>query len=85
MPGSDDGDLKEIAAANLDAWQRSGVVKTLKYYSADDADVCVGCRKHHGVIIAIADGSISENLPPLDACVNNRCRCYFRPWDISVR
>jgi SPP1 gp7 family putative phage head morphogenesis protein len=61
-------DLREIATGNLDAWKASGVVKTLKYYSADDAEVCSSCKQHHGLIVKVDDTAIGKNLPPLGAC-----------------
>jgi hypothetical protein len=54
MQNGDDGGLREVAIGNLEAWKQSGVVKTLKYYSAEDAEVCAPCRLHHGAMIAIA-------------------------------
>jgi SPP1 gp7 family putative phage head morphogenesis protein len=84
QPGGDD-DLREIAVANLDAWKQSGVVKTLKYYSAEDAEVCSQCRQHHGMIVRTDEAVIGSNLPPIDGCLNWRCRCYFRPWDVSLQ
>jgi hypothetical protein len=85
MQLGDDGNLREIATGNLNAWKASGVVKTLKHYSAEDTEVCAPCRQHHGTIVTIADGRIAGNLPPINACVNGRCRCYFRPWDVSLQ
>jgi SPP1 gp7 family putative phage head morphogenesis protein len=85
MQQGDDGSLREIATENLNAWKEAGVVKTLKYHSAEDAEDCPPCRRHHGLIVRIDEGAIGKNLPPLDACVNERCRCYFRPWDVSLQ
>ena len=79
-----DGGLRKIAEANLVVWKRSDVVKTLKFYSADDGDACGACQQHHGKIIAVDDGVVGFNLPPLDSRTNARCQCYFRPWDVSV-
>ena len=45
-------------------------MKTLKFYWADDGDACGACEQDHGIIIAVADGVIGVNLPPLDACTN---------------
>ena len=75
--------VKETAAHNLAAWQASGVVKTLKYYSAEDADVCAACAERHGSIVQVVEGKIGDNLPPLGTCQNVRCRCY-RPETISI-
>ncbi len=76
-------ELLEIALGNLSAWKASGIVKLLRYYSADDNAVCVECQKHSGRILTPSEGDIGTNLPPLNQCRNARCRCYFRPWDIS--
>jgi len=76
--------VQQTTAHNLAAWKDSGVVKTLKYYSAEDADVCATCRAHHGAILNISDSEIAVNLPRLPTCSSKRCLCYFRPWDISI-
>jgi hypothetical protein len=60
-----------LACQILCAWKQSRVAKTL-IYSGHDVDVC----------IAVEDGVIGVNLPPLDACANARCQCYW-PWDAS--
>jgi hypothetical protein len=39
--------LSDIGNKNLAAWRASGIVKTLKYYSAEDAAVCAECRERH--------------------------------------
>jgi SPP1 gp7 family putative phage head morphogenesis protein len=75
--------VREIAKSNLDAWKRSGV-KTLKFYSADDGEACGACQQQHGKVVAVNDGVVGLNLPPLDACTTARCRCYFRPWDVMI-
>jgi|SoiMethySBSTD1v2_1073268.scaffolds.fasta_scaffold134086_6 SPP1 gp7 family putative phage head morphogenesis protein len=85
MERSGDEDLRKIAIANLDAWKQSGVVKAFRYFSAEDEGVCPACKARLGAIVKITDGSIGANLPPLDACVNDRCRCYFRPWYVSMQ
>jgi len=51
--------VQQTTAHNLAAWKDSGVVKTLKYYSAEDADVCATCRAHHGAILNISDSEIA--------------------------
>jgi SPP1 gp7 family putative phage head morphogenesis protein len=85
MKQGDDGDLRETAFANLETWKQSGAVKTLRFYSAEDGGVCCDCRQRHGLIVSIDDAAVGLNLPPLDACCNERRRCYFRPWDVSVQ
>jgi SPP1 gp7 family putative phage head morphogenesis protein len=84
MDDTNKDDLADIGSKNLDAWRASGVVKTVKYYSAEDDDVCAECKKRHGSIIGIDDAKMGVNLPPLDVCSGKRCRCYFRPWDICT-
>jgi SPP1 gp7 family putative phage head morphogenesis protein len=84
QPGGDD-DVRKIAIANLDTWKQSGVVKALRCFSVEDEGVCSACKARHGAVVTITDGSIGANLPPLDACVNYRCRCYFRPWYVSIQ
>jgi hypothetical protein len=69
---------------NLTAWKDSGVVEMLKWYSAKDADVCAARRAHHGIVLNISDAEIGVNLPPLPTCSSVRCRCHFRPEDISI-
>jgi hypothetical protein len=73
-----DGGVRKIA--NADAWKRSGVVKALKFYCADDGDACGVCERRHGSVIVVDERAVGLNLPPLDACTNARCRCYFRSW-----
>ena len=77
--------VQQAAVLNLAAWKASGVVKTLKYYSADDANVCAACKAHHGGVVSIWDAEIGANLPPLPDCSSRRCRCYFRPEDVSIQ
>jgi hypothetical protein len=76
--------LADLATTNLAAWRGSGVVKTLKFYSAEDTGVCTECEKQHGAIVNILDGKVGVNLPPLNGCQRDHCRCYFRPWGISL-
>lgn len=75
---------KETAAHNLVAWREGGVVKTLKYYTADDADVCAACWGRHGLVVQIENGTMGDNLPPLAVCESVCCRCYFRPEQVSM-
>mgnify|MGYP003694007633 CR=1 FL=1 len=85
MQQGDDGSLREIATENLNAWKEAGVVKTLKYYSAEDAEECAPCRRHHGLIVRIDEERSAKTCRRLMACVNERCRCYCRPWDVSLQ
>jgi SPP1 gp7 family putative phage head morphogenesis protein len=76
--------VQQTAVQNLIAWKVSGVVKTLRWYSAEDADACAPCRARHGAVVNTADAAIGVNLPPLSTCSSARCRCYFRPSGISL-
>ena len=76
--------VQQTAVHNLAAWKQSGVVKTLKYFSAEDADVWAACKARHGVLVDIAEAEIGVTLAPLPAFSSTRCRCYFRPWDVPI-
>jgi hypothetical protein len=76
--------VQQTAAENLAAWKASGVVKTLRWYSAEDTDVCAACKAQHAIVVDVSDAEISVNLPPLLACSSTRCRCYFRPCEVSI-
>ncbi len=41
--------------ANRRAWQRSGVVKTLKWFAADDPEMCGLCAKLNGKVVSVSD------------------------------
>jgi hypothetical protein len=68
-------DEREIALANQGAGKQSGVVKTVKFISGQDADVCAACKRHDRRIVGVQDGVVRASLPPLDACTNARCCC----------
>lgn len=81
--------------ATVEAWKETGVVKTKKWYTAEDERVCESCGPMHGVIVDIEEnffekGDTTETgqeisyddvgFPPLHVA----CRCYVRPEDISI-
>lgn len=71
--------------ANKEAWAQSGVVQSLKWYTAEDGNVCPQCAPLEGKIIAINDKFFDDDYsdgenPPL----HPDCRCYIRPEDISI-
>src|SRR5208337_124334 len=84
--------------ANRRAWRRSGVVKTLKWFAADDSDMCGFCAKLNGKIVRVSDCLLNkgERLTDMNgtsiAIVRNveapplheGCRCYCRPDRISL-
>jgi hypothetical protein len=63
IPGFQDSEHAELVArtlsygasnlANRWAWQASGVVKMLKWYTAEDGDVCEFCEALHGRVIGV--------------------------------
>jgi SPP1 gp7 family putative phage head morphogenesis protein len=71
--------------ANLRAWQVSGVVKTVKWYTAEDDKVCPQCQELDGKTVDIGEDFFAaeygeRNQPP----VHPDCRCYIRPETISA-
>jgi SPP1 gp7 family putative phage head morphogenesis protein len=71
--------------ANLQAWQQSVVVKTVKWYTAEDENVCPQCEALDGKTVDIGDDFFTAsygdgNQPPL----HPDCRCYVRPDQIST-
>lgn len=82
-----------------EAWKQSGVVKTIKWYTAVDERVCPWCDAMHGKTIDIEDtffdkgdeatGTDGAKLPITYDNVGNpplhvSCRCYTRPEEISI-
>lgn len=69
--------------ANREAWMKSGVVKTIKFYTAEDDKVCPRCQQLDGSEIPIEasffDDDYGDGLPP----VHPDCRCFLRPEVIS--
>jgi HK97 family phage portal protein len=85
--------------ANKQAWKDSGVVKTIKWYTAEDAKVCQFCAELDDTVIGIDDnfydagdtivgkdgGSMTANYGDVEAPpVHPDCRCYLRPEGISI-
>ena len=83
--------------ANRRAWQRSGVVKTLKWFTADGADMCGFCASLNGKIVSVSDCFLKEGDILTDKNgasttiarnieappLHKGCRCYCRPDTIS--
>lgn len=82
-----------------EAWKQSGVVKTIKWYTAEDDGVCPWCDEMNGKTIGIDDnffdkgdeatGTDGSKLPITYDDVGSpplhvSCRCYTRPEDISI-
>lgn len=82
-----------------EAWKQTGVVKTIKWYTAADERVCEWCDPQHGKTIDIDDDFYSkgdkvrtDDGRTLDLDYSDigapplhvSCRCYVRPETISL-
>jgi HK97 family phage portal protein len=85
--------------ANKAAWQQSGVVKTVKWFTAEDANVCQYCAQQDGKEIDINENffDAGDTIGGKDGGVmtadygdiggpplHPSCRCYIRPEVIST-
>ncbi len=85
--------------ANRMVWKESGVVKSLKWYTAEDERVCPYCSPIHDKVISIEQnfydkgdeiiGSDGEMIIADYSDISNpplhpSCRCYIRPEDINI-
>jgi len=84
--------------AAKEAWVQSGVVKSLKWYTAADERVCEFCGPLDGTVVAIEDnffevgdkvegrdgGTLAINYAPVEAgTLHPNCRCVTRPEEIG--
>jgi SPP1 gp7 family putative phage head morphogenesis protein len=70
--------------ANREAWQQSGVVRTLIWYTAEDDRVCPQCNALDGQEVGIEDKFFNDTYSDGDAPPRHPdCRCYVRPGEIS--
>jgi len=85
--------------ATREAWQQSGVVSEVKWYTAEDEMVCEFCGPMQDTVVGIDEGFFGKNdeIVGADGGVINtdyaavenpplhpNCRCYLRPETISV-
>ncbi|HEX3861285.1 MAG TPA: phage portal protein [Stellaceae bacterium] len=86
--------------ANKEAWRQSGVVKTVKWYTAEDQRVCEFCGTMEAQgpipvddsfadagdkIIGTDGGTYTADYGVVDAPpLHPLCRCYLRPEEISI-
>jgi HK97 family phage portal protein len=85
--------------ANKAAWQASGVVKTVKWFTADDGKVCEFCQAQDGKEIAVEEnfynagdtiegsngGTMTASYGDIDTPpLHPDCRCFIRPEDIEI-
>jgi len=82
-----------------EAWKQTGVVKTIKWYTAVDEMVCPWCEAMNGKVISIdenfynqGDVHTGNDGNDLDITYDDvgapplhvSCRCYTRPEEISI-
>jgi hypothetical protein len=77
-----------LARNNIREWVKSGVVKSLKLYTAEDEAVCDVCGQMHGKVFPIQTPEqinfVIDNAH-IKGCKNPiGCRCYWRPEEISI-
>lgn len=85
--------------ANQLAYQQSGVVKTMRWYTAEDERVCEFCGPMHGTVIDVSSnffakgavmtgadgGSLALDYRAIDvAPLHTNCRCFIRPEEITI-
>lgn len=85
--------------ATHEGWKQTGVVKSIKWYTAADERVCPWCDPLHGKVVGIDEnffekgdttrGSDGTTLELEYDDVGNpplhvSCRCYIRPEEISI-
>ena len=82
-----------------EAYRQSGIVKSIRWYTAEDERVCEFCGPQHGVVVGIDEvffpkghilqGRDGGHLPLSYRAVDvpplhTNCRCFIRPEDISI-
>jgi len=86
-------------SATKEAWKQTGVVKSIKWYTASDERVCPYCESMNGKVIGIDDNFFDkgEEVTGSDGSKFNvdysdvgapplhvSCRCYTRPEEITL-
>lgn len=80
--------------ATQEAWKQSGVVKSKKWYTAEDERVCDSCSVLDGEVVGIDEtfadkgdsiGDIVISYADIEAgSLHPNCRCMIRPEDIEI-
>jgi HK97 family phage portal protein len=85
-------------SANHEVWKQSGVVKTIKWYTAVDERVCPFCSQLHGKTISVEETFFEKGdevegtdgtrmtLDYTDVAyppLHPSCRCYIRPEELN--
>jgi len=86
-------------SATKEAWKQSGVVRTLRWYTAVDERVCEFCDPLNGKIVEISEnwfdkgdslagregGKMDIDYSDVgNPPLHPDCRCYIRPEEISI-
>lgn len=84
---------------NKEAYQQSGVVKTIRWYTGEDELVCEFCGPEHGRIVGVTEnfykkgdtvvgrdgGSLNLNYRTIgEPPIHTNCRCFIRPEEIAI-
>lgn len=84
---------------NREAYRQSGVVETMRWYTAEDERVCPHCNPMNGKVVGVnerffkkGETMVGEDGSPLvlnyrsiyTPPLHTNCRCFIRPEDISI-
>lgn len=84
---------------NKEAYKQSGVVKSIRWYTAEDEQVCEFCGQEHGKIIGVSEnfykkgetitgrdgGTLKLNYRTIgEPPIHTNCRCFIRPEEIAL-
>ena len=93
------GQTETFRIANLstrEAYAQSGVVQSVRWYTAEDEMVCEECAAMDGTVVGTQEAflNIGDSIPGsgrtveyddvMGGALHVNCRCYTRPDDISV-
>lgn len=82
-----------------EAYRQSGVVKSVRWYTAEDERVCEFCGPMHGRVVKVTEtffkkgetvegrdgGTLSTDYRAIDVPpLHTNCRCFIRPEEIAV-
>lgn len=82
-----------IARDNIRHMAQSGVVKSVKLYTAEDESVCPTCKEMHSKVFPfqtpeqvsfVMDNAHIKNCWNVGKNSHTGCRCYWRPEKISL-
>jgi SPP1 gp7 family putative phage head morphogenesis protein len=81
-----------------ETWKQSGVVKTMRWYTSEKANVCPFCQQMDGKIVAIDSNFLDEGQELVvgdktmtadygdvsTPPLHPNCSCFVRPEDVSI-